>query len=368
MKKKIIITGGHFTPAIALIEEIKKSQESWEIFYFGAKRVLADSKQNSYEFETINKIKNIGFINFKAGKIQRKLKSKFLINLIKIPFGFINGFYQVLRINPDIVVSFGGNLSVPIVFSAWLMAIPSITHEQTSTIGLANKINSLFVKKFAVSFPNLVTKIIKNKGVFVGNPVRPQIFKKSLPKKSEIYKKIQKNKKPVIYITGGKTGSRIINQSIKKIINELTKTFFVIHQFGLDEKTQLFETKNYLPLRFVSADEIGGVLNKAKIVISRAGANIVFELLALKKPAILIPIPWASENEQKKNALFLKRQGLAEIISQKELSPLKLMKTVRKVDDNFHEYELKNKSNANPKTAGKNLWNLTKQTVKNNES
>ena len=109
------------------------------------------------------------------------------------------------------------------------------------------------------------------------------------------------------------------------------------------------------------------MLNKAKIVISRAGANTIFELLALKKPAILIPIPWASENEQEKNALFLKRQGLVEIISQKELNPLRLMKTIRKVNDNLHQYKLKNKSSANPKTAGKNLWNLAKQAVKDNE-
>jgi len=362
-KTKIIITGGHFTPALALINQIKKTHKDWEIYYFGLRKALENSKQNSYEFETLSQDKQIHFIVFNAGKIQRRLTPKFLINLIKIPFSFLVGFYQVLLIKPKIIISFGGNLSVPIIVAGWLMKIPSLTHEQTSTIGLANKINALFVNKFAVSFPNLNNKLIAQKRVVAGNPIRKEVFNKRPIKSSLIYKKWQNNKKPIIYITGGKTGSKIINQTIKKITPQLTKNYFVIHQFGLDTKTKLKPLTDYLPIKFITSNEIGWVMNTAKIIVSRAGANTVFELLALNKPSVLIPIPWSSENEQYKNALFLKNQGLAEILPQDKLTGKNLLAKIIKIEKNYENYQAKKNFKIDLKTADKNLLKLVEKII-----
>jgi len=362
-KTKIIITGGHFTPALALINQIKKVHGNWEIYYFGLKKALENSKQSSYEFETLSQDKQIHFITFNAGKIQRRLTPKSLISLIKIPFSFLIGFYQVLLIKPKIIISFGGNLSVPIITSGWLMKIPTITHEQTSTIGLANKINALFVDKFAVSFPDLSNKSIAKKRIFTGNPIRKEVFNKQPIKSSLIYKKWQENKKPVIYITGGKTGSKIINQTIKKTVSLLINKYFVIHQFGLDAETQLKPLKGYMPIKFITSDEIGWVMNMAKIVISRAGANTVFELLALDKPSVLIPIPWSSKNEQYKNALFLKNQGLAEILPQDKLTKKSLLAKIAKIEKNYKNYQAKKGFKIDLKTADKNLLELAEEVV-----
>ncbi len=361
MSKRIVITGGHLTPALALIEEIQKDNQNWEIHYIGRKKALSKSKENSFEYQTLTQRTDVTFHSLITGKLTRKLRFETLINLIKIPLGCFHSLLLLLKIKPQKVVSFGGYLSVPVVFKSWLLGIPSYTHEQTSTLGLANKINSLFVKKVAVSFPWVKHLVPKNKGVLTGNPISQSFYDYQPNKNSKLLKVINSAKKPILFITGGKTGSRKINQTIKKALPGLKQDFFIIHQIGLDETTQPQETEGYYSTRFISHPEMGWLFKQAHLVISRSGANTLLELASLKQPAILIPIPWASQNEQYKNANFLEQTGLAKIIEQKKLSPNNLLKTIKEFDyqqvkPNFPDWWTK----AEPTKAAKQFWDIIK--------
>ncbi len=359
MSKRIVITGGHLTPALALIEEINKDSQNWEIHYLGRKKSLSDSKENSFEYQTLTKRNDVTFHPLISGKLTRKIRFETLINLIKIPIGHIQSFFYLIRIKPEKVVSFGGFLSVPVVFNSWLLGIPSFTHEQTSTLGLANRINSFFVKKVGLSFPWVQHLVPKDKGALTGNLIAKSVYNSAPSKESKLYKVAASANKPILFITGGKTGSRIINQTIKKVLTELKKDFFVIHQIGLDKTIQPKRAENYWATRFIDNQYFGWTIDKASLVISRSGANIVSYLASFKQPSILIPIPWSSQNEQYKNAKFLADTGLAEIIEQKDLTPANLFKTIKEFDyrqvrPNFPDWWKK----ANPKQAVKRFWSI----------
>jgi len=358
---RLVITGGHLTPALALINEIKKDDPGWQIYYFGRKYALEGSKEKSFEFKTISQLEGVKFVPLVAGKLQRRWTRYAIVHLLKIPIGFLMALIWLLKIRPKLIISFGGYLSVPVVISGRLLGIPSITHEQTAAMGLANRINSLFVKKIAVSFPSLLKELDSKRAVWTGNPLRPEIFKKKPSKSSQLWSKIDP-KKPLLYITGGKTGSVTINRVVKKIIPQLVKKFFVLHQIGLDQSIQPGRKKDYLAVRFVDNGDIGWVLNRAALVVSRAGANTVLELAALAKPVILIPIPWSAGNEQMKNAQFLKELGLAEIIEQDQLDEKTLLATIAKMTKNSGQYRLKS-VNQDHQLAAKRLWQLAKSVL-----
>ena len=340
MAKKLLITGGHSTPAIAVIEEIKFNNKDWEIYYVGSKySSLEGKKLNSYEFQTLKRLKNIKFIHLISGKLARNFSPKYILSMLKIPISFLHALLINIRYRPNLILSFGGFLSTPLIITGKLLGIPSITHEQTHSAGIANKINARFVKKIAVTFPDSVNQFPSKKTVVTGNPLRKEIEN---PKPSKRMKEILNDKK-VIYVTGGKTGSENINQVIKHILKELLEKYLIIHQVGpmqiqefKNHKATLEDDlkKNYYPLEYLSAGEVGTVFKASQLVISRSGANTVLELLKNKCKSILIPLPFSAGNEQLKNAQFLKKTGLAEIIKDHNLTPKHLSKTIAKMIDN----------------------------------
>jgi UDP-N-acetylglucosamine--N-acetylmuramyl-(pentapeptide) pyrophosphoryl-undecaprenol N-acetylglucosamine transferase len=361
MSNRIVITGGHLTPALALIEEIKKDKTNWEIHYLGRKYAFEKQKSESFEYRLLNKREDIIFHPLLTGRLQRKFKLETIISLLKIPIGFCQSLLYLLKIKPDKVVSFGGYLSVPVIINSWLLGIPSFTHEQTSTLGLANKINSFFVKKFAVSFPWVKHLVPKNKAVLTGNLISQNIYNSQPPEESQLSKIVSSADKPILLITGGKTGSRTINQTVKQALPLLTKDFFVIHQIGLDRTMKPKRVENYWATRFIDHEYIGWLLKRTDLVISRSGANIVCELASLKQPAVLIPIPWTSQNEQYKNAKFLEQTGLAEILNQQDLTPQSLIKTINE----FNYQQVKPDypdwwDQANPAKAAEQFWDIIK--------
>lgn len=363
--KKVVITGGHLTPALALIEEIKNDSEKWQIYFLGRKYSIEGLKETSFEFETISKFKKIKFIPLATGRIQRKFTRKTIPGFLKIPSGFFQAFITLAKIKPDLIISFGGYLSTPVILSGWLLNVPSINHSQASALGLADKINLLFVKKFAFSFPHLKEKLPLKKSVLTGNPVRKEIFQKKPLEKSSLYLKIKTREKPLLYIVGGKTGSKIINQVIAQIVDQLTEKFFVLHQVGLDKGGDLGSRKNYLATKFVDTVDIGWVLNQTELAVSRAGANYVLEFALLKKKAVLIPIPESAGNEQEKNAQFLEKIGLAIILPQKDLNPKNLLRAIdeislRKTKPKYPSWFQKNQ----PQKAAQKLWQLAKTVLK----
>ncbi|MBL7159176.1 UDP-N-acetylglucosamine--N-acetylmuramyl-(pentapeptide) pyrophosphoryl-undecaprenol N-acetylglucosamine transferase [Candidatus Microgenomates bacterium] len=370
MTKKILIIGGHFSPALAVIEELEK-RNRWEIFFVGRKYPLEGDKVLSLEYRIIKK-RQLPFFDLKTGRFQRKFTRYTIFSLFKIPLGLIQSFLVIKKTSPDIILSFGGYIAFPVVIVGWLLRIPIITHEQTMTSGLANKIIAFFAKKICLSWPETVKNFPKEKIVLTGNPVRREIFNNQLSEgklpltknlrffTSEVARRdssdggsFKKCKSfPLIYITGGSLGAHSINEVVLDILPRLLEKYRVIHQCGdskvyrdyklLEARGSRLETrlrKRYYLTKFVELEDIGWVLNNADLVISRAGANTMTELLALGKPAILIPLPWAGAGEQEKNAQILKNLGSAKILPQEKLTGQVLYQYIESLIQNIDEYK-----------------------------
>jgi len=346
MAKKVVITGGHLTPALAVAEELKK--RGWEIIFFGRKYAAEGVKTPSVESEIVPKI-GIPFYPLAAGRIQRRFTRWTIPAILRIPLGFIQAILYLRKIRPDAVLSFGGYVSAPVVFAGWLMRIPVVTHEQTTVKGLATKFNSLFAKKIAVSWKTNLGDFPPQKVVFTGNPIRKDIFKFN----KKIWQELNFEKKlPLVFITGGNQGSYTINMAVGEIIPQLVKIANVFHQCGhlnaFADFERLKDIRNKLPeklksryqvKKYLSGEEMGTLLYKADLVVSRAGANTVAELAALGKPCILIPLPWLYQNEQENNARMLEKVGIAEVLLQKDLSGKNLLRLIKKMLDNLSSYQ-----------------------------
>lgn len=339
-----VITGGHLSPAISTIEELHR--DSWRITYFGRRYYSSDQQQLETDEYKIITEQNISFINITSGKLHRYSILAALLSLTQVPLGIVQSLWHLLKSRPCVVVSFGGYLSVPVVIAAWLCRIPVITHEQTRTPGLANRINARFAKIVAVSFTDNLSQFPKSKVILTGNPIRTQALHTitDLPGIEKCNPSL-----PTIYITGGNQGSRTINELILNILPQLVARYNIIHSLGIHpDQQQLFEKAQasttsssagtYIPLRYISPEHIGSVFASATAVVSRAGANTCTELAQLQKPSILIPLMSGQHNEQLANAEQLKQLGLAEIILQPDLSPEALLKHLDTVTRNKSRY------------------------------
>lgn len=323
---RIVITGGHLTPALAVIEELK---DDHQIIFIGRKTASEGDKAKSAEAIVIPQLK-IPFFPIQAGRFQRKLTPYTALALLKIPVGFFQAFSVLIKNDPDVVLSFGGYVALPVVLSAWLQRIPVITHEQTTETGLANKIIARFAQKVAVAWETSASSFPKKKVIVTGNPIRAQVLNI----------KREKVSKPVIYITGGNQGAHVINSAVEEIVENLVSLGEVYHQTGGSEAHHDFERiseklatlprevqENYHLAKWYSTDELAEILAKATLVIGRSGANTVTELAYLGIPALLIPIPWVTHDEQTKNAQILSSRGAGLILAQKELTGKRLLST-----------------------------------------
>lgn len=335
---KVVITGGHHTGALPVISELKKRVPNVGIYWIGHKYSVVGDKNPTLEYREITAL-NIPFYDLKAGKLY---KTSNIIRILKVPFGIIQAFFYLTKIKPDIIMSFGGYLAAPVVFAGWFLRIPSITHEQTVVVGYANRFISHFAKKVLLTWGESAKYFKKGKIRVVGLPLRPEILK-STSDSFTINPGL-----PTVYITAGKTGSHIINKIVLDSFEELLQICNVIHQCG---DTSVYDDYNMLKSgvgttytpgkynlkKFVFGDEIGEVFSKADLVIGRSGAHIISELLTLEKPSILIPIPWASHNEQFENAEVLVEAGIARILEESNLTVTSLISEVvaalKRLDD-----------------------------------
>jgi UDP-N-acetylglucosamine--N-acetylmuramyl-(pentapeptide) pyrophosphoryl-undecaprenol N-acetylglucosamine transferase len=335
--KKIIFTGGgsagHVTPNIAIMEVFLK--EGWEIHYIGTK--------DGIEKRLIEKIKGVKYHEINAGKL-RRYKS---IENLKDPFRVIHGVGQsiaiIKRIKPDVIFSKGGFVSVPVVMGAWINRVPAIIHECDFTPGLANKIAIPFAKKVCVTFPDTLKHLKGNKGICTGTPIRKELL---LGNKENGYKlcgfqleQLGNVNKPIITMVGGSLGAKSINECLRRTINKLTVNFNVIHICGkgnLDEG--LSGVEGYKQFEYLS-EELPDILAVSDIIISRAGANSIFEFLALKKPNLLIPLPLsASRGDQILNAQYFEKCGYSKVLKQEEMDEKTLMRDIYDLYDNRRIY------------------------------
>lgn len=343
---KILITGSHFTPAQAVIEELKKNVDC-QITYVGRKYTMEGDRSLSAESQILPKL-GVKFVPIITGRLQKTLTVYTLPSLLKIPVGFLQSFYILLKERPDAVLSFGGYVSVPMIISAWMLSIPIILHEQTLVSGLASQIGAVMADKIAVSF--LENEFSKNrKVVLTGNPIRHQILEPNDGKMSddisEIIDLYHKEKLLLVLIICGNQGSHLINRTVSEILEKLTEISCVIHQTG-DSKFKDFETaqkqretlefvSRYLPVKWVTGDDMGKILQNADLVISRGGINTLLELAYSGTPALVIPIPYIYKDEQNVNARFFQKTGLAAILPQENLNAENLLQCIKKMVKNL---------------------------------
>ncbi|GAB4140181.1 MAG: undecaprenyldiphospho-muramoylpentapeptide beta-N-acetylglucosaminyltransferase [Patescibacteria group bacterium] len=328
-RRKIIIVGGHFTPALSFAEEAKKN---YEIIWIGVKKTSLFAKTNSLEFQTVIE-KNYKFYSLIAGKFSRFWRGKeffkSLIYLARIPIGILQAIFIILKEKPLFVVGFGGYTSVAVSVASKILGKKFFIHEQILTPSLASRITFPFVQKLFLSFPTEIMTGLKpkhaNKSIYVGNFIRREILEK-------VNSPIEKN---LIFVIGGNQGSEFLNNLILQNLHWMLKDYKIIHQTGGNFDTtkipkEVLKDKNYNPKKFFGNEEMAENLAKAEIIISRSGANIVYEMLFLKKKGILIPLPnSANKDEQMKNAKFLQNFGMVEILTEKEI--LKNKEIFRKV-------------------------------------
>lgn len=345
MAKKIFITGGHLTPAVSMIEKLEE-KGGWKIYYIG--RTYSKTEDSSYGIEkkTIERYKNVTYLTINPGKLKRYLSFSTFLSLIKVPFGFIDSLKLLNTYKPDVVLSFGGYVALPIAITAHAFKIPVITHEQTNTTGSANAMIENVAVKVCFSWNGDGLKN-ENKEVLTGLPLRKEIYKDGdkLP--------VSLNK-PLIYISGGSQGSHAINNFVAPIIEKLVKKYSIIHQCG-DNKTygdyeKMMDIKNslpkalqdnYLPVVYIDSSSIGWVYRHTKLAVSRSGANSVYEFAAIGIPSIFIPLPFSSREEQLKNAQFFSTRNAGIVLQQNEtnsdtlfIAIEEMMKKIRQFKDN----------------------------------
>lgn len=319
---KILITGAHFTPAVAVIEELKKNYKA-EVVYVGRKTTLEGDNTPSQESQILPKL-GVKFIPIITGRLQREFTKYSVPSLLKIPIGFMQALLIILKEKPDVVLSYGGYVAVPVVIAGWLFSVPVIVHEQTLVSGLANRISSFFAEKIALSFSG-DHRFNQQKTVLTGNPIRKEILGVKLSHSRRV--------KPLILITGGNQGSHIINLAVEESLDKLTKIASIIHVTGDNrfhdfERLQKLQQERYLVRKWIG-EEYGAILKKVDLVVSRAGINTLTELAYLGIPALVIPIPYLYQDEQNKNAKFFENLGGYKILPQSKLSPDTLLKNIK---------------------------------------
>ena len=328
--KRIVLTGGgtagHVTPCIALLPELKKND--YEIHYIGS--------YNGIERKLIEEC-NIPYYGISSGKLRRYFDLKNFSDPFKVVKGYFEARKILKKLKPDIVFSKGGFVTVPVVMAAKRLDIPVIIHESDVTPGLANKLAIPAATKVCANFPETLQYLPEGKAVLTGTPIRRELFAGNKIKGID-YCGFTLNK-PVIMIIGGSLGSKKINETIRGMLPTLLKDFQIIHICGkgnLDEK--LADTTGYVQFEFVN-EELSNLFAAADLVISRAGANAICELLALKKPNILIPLPAnASRGDQILNAESFEKQGFSYVIQEENISVITLLNGIKSVLESKQDY------------------------------
>lgn len=310
--KRIVLTGGgtagHVTPNLAMIPQLRK--DGWDIHYIGA--------ANSVEQRLITPIQGVTFHTVSCGKLRRYVDSKNLTDPFRVLKGIGQARKLLKQLKPNVVFSKGGFVSVPVVYGAYLNKIPVVSHESDMTPGLANKLTAPFVKALCCTFPE-AAKLAGAKGMYTGTPIRPEIFRGD--RRRGLKRFGFKEGIPVVMVTGGSSGAAAINDAVIEALPKLTQSFQVLHLCGPGNFNASVEgTKFYAQCEYLDED-MADAYACADLLVSRAGANTLCEIVALRKPALLIPYPkGASRGDQIVNAQSFVERGLAHRLLQEDLN------------------------------------------------
>jgi UDP-N-acetylglucosamine--N-acetylmuramyl-(pentapeptide) pyrophosphoryl-undecaprenol N-acetylglucosamine transferase len=330
MSKKIVLTGGgtagHVTPNMALVPRLREL--GYEITYMGSYEGI--EKKLIEDF-------NIPYYGIATGKFRRYFDPKNFTDPFRVLKGMGEARKYLKQIKPDVLFSKGGFVSVPVVRAASSLGIPCIIHESDMTPGLANKLCIPVAKKVCCNFPETFKLLPANKAVLTGSPIRQELTTGN----KEVGLKLCgfDSSKPVIMVVGGSQGSAAVNQAVRDVLPELLKEFQVVHLCGKEKVDNLLlTTPGYKQFEYIKA-EMKDIFAMADIVISRAGANAINELLALRKPNILIPLPSSSSRgDQILNAKSFEAQGFSMVIDEDDLTNRVFLEKIHELYDNRQKY------------------------------
>ena len=331
MSKKIVLTGGgtagHVTPNIALLPSLKAA--GYEIWYIGS--------FNGIE-ERLIKEQNIPYYGIDSGKLRRYFDWKNFSDPLRVIHGYAQAKKILSRLKPDVVFSKGGFVSVPVVRAASALHIRTIIHESDMTPGLANRLAIPAADKVCCSFPETLKYLPEGKAVLSGSPIRQELLTGERGKALELLH-WDNNSKPTLLVIGGSQGSVAINNALRSDLDELLKEFRIIHLCGKGNlDSSLDGREGYVQFEYIQ-DELKDLFALADLVLSRAGANSICELLALRKPNLLIPLSAAaSRGDQILNADSYKKQGYSMVLKEEDLTPESLLSALRQLNADRETY------------------------------
>jgi UDP-N-acetylglucosamine--N-acetylmuramyl-(pentapeptide) pyrophosphoryl-undecaprenol N-acetylglucosamine transferase len=330
----ILFTGGgsagHVTPNLALIKKFQT--ENWQTIYAGS--------PDGIEKNIISEI-NIPYYAITSGKLRRHFSWQNFLSPFKVIQGIIQAFLVCKKLKPQVVFSKGGFVAFPVVVGAWLNNIPVIAHESDLSPGLANRLSFPFTQKICVTFPEGANFFKnKNKVLVTGTPIRKELLHGNA-EQGRKFCGFTTDKK-IILIYGGGLGSAVINQAIRSLLPQLLTQFQIIHLCGKNKIDNTFANMTgYQQFEYINA-ELPDLFACAALVISRAGANSIYELLTLRKPHLLIPLSTkASRGDQIQNANYFANLGLSEVIYEEELTSEKLFEKTSWLKN--HQFEITEK-------------------------
>lgn len=319
--KRIVLTGGgttgHVAVNLALIPRLL--EEGWDVFYIGSERGI--------ERELIADYPQVEYYPIATGKLRRYLSKENLKDIGRVIKGIRQAKKIIRTIRPDVIFSKGGYVSVPVVIGGHFNRVPSITHESDLTPGLANKISFRFVKKVMASFEETMSYLPAKKAFYLGPVIREQIKDGRADRGRALYGFT--GSKPVMVVLGGSLGAAGVNEAIWENLEALLEDFDILHGVGRDKGKPELQRPGYRQVEYIK-EGMNDVLAMADIIVSRAGANAIFEFLYYRKPMLLIPLPTSqSRGDQILNAEKFQDKGYASVLLEEDLTPESFLNRIK---------------------------------------
>lgn len=371
---KILLSGAHLTPALAMIDFIQANHPEHELFFVGRLYSQEKLNQKAIEKEEVVK-KGVKFIPFTAAKFANYSFLSRFSAFMMFPQTVAQARRILLDEKIDLFLSFGSYLAVPFAIAAKSLGITIVTHEQTVVVGKANKFIASIADKVAISYEETKQYLKRSDLVLTGNPIRARLFAKDL-KKPQWLPSTAKN---LLLIMGGNQGSFVINDLVKNNLSELLEKYCIIHQCGRANKIkdsfkELNDIKSHLPAalqekyfikEWIEEEDLFWIYQHAKFAVSRSGANAVLELSLAPLPAILIPLANTYQNEQLANALVMQKINGALILQQSKLSNNTFLDSVEFLEKNYKEMRLSLAKNKFYQNASAKLYQLVVSAYQN---
>ena len=320
---RIVLTGGgsggHVMPLVAVAQSLRgKLGDRADFLYIGSEGKIEQDAMTEAGVP-------VKFVL--TGKMRRYFSLRNFSDFFKVPVGFVQALWHLLRYMPDVVFSKGGHVAVPVVLAAWLYRIPIVTQDSDAVPGMATRMLGKFANRIAVAYPSAMKYFPADSVALVGNPVRTDILTGSVDEARKLFGLDET--KPTVLVLGGSLGARMIDKAIVKILRKLLSHAQVIHKTGAAHYDETVKSAKelgvdvdqggYFPRAFLQIDELKHALAAADVIVSRAGANAIAEIAGVGKPLILIPLASAANDEQRMNAYEIARIGGAIVLEEGNL-------------------------------------------------